>query len=454
MNAKDLFLKTSPLRLFFLTALPGAISMLASALYGIFDGVFVGNIVGDTAFAAINLAFPFVILNYALSDLIAVGSAVPISIALGKKEDERANHIFSASVILIIITGLAMGLFLYTASPLFMKLLGAKGELAELAVSYVRVYALFSPLTTMTFAVDNFLRISGKIKFSMFLNVGMSLGTIVLEFVFLFYLQLGIAGAALASCLSMAVMVIIAITPFLLRRLQLKFMRPTFSRALLKQIIACGSPAFLSNIAGRITSIVMNAALLSTGGQDAVSIWGILMYVGETIQPIVYGMCDALSPAIGYNYGAGLFSRVKTLARYIYTASAIVSLFAALLMLFVPEMLVSLFTKNTAPEFVSEATAALRIYAFSRFTVWFSFATQIYMTAVDRPLFATVISLASSLVIPVALVFLLSSLGLTGLWLNPTLTAALTALLALILFLRFQKKMPKEDKPIVSPAAE
>lgn len=450
MDPKKLFLKTSPLRLFFLTALPGAISMLASAMYGIFDGVFVGNIVGDTAFAAINLAFPFVILNYALSDLIAVGSAVPISIALGKKEDQRANHIFSAAVIMILVTGLAMGLFLYAASPLFMRLLGAEGELASLAVSYVRVYACFSPLTTMTFAVDNYLRISGKIKYSMFLNIGMSLGTIALEFVFLFYLKLGIVGAALASCLSMVAMVIIAMTPFLMRKFQLKFTRPTFSKALVGQIISCGSPAFLSNIAGRITSIVMNAALLSTGGESAVSIWGILMYVGETIQPIVYGMCDSLSPAIGYNYGAGYYRRVKTLTRYIYTASAVISIAAALLMLLIPDVLISLFTKNQDTSFLREATLALRIYALSRFAVWFSFATQIYMTAVDKPLFATVISLASSLVIPVALVFLLSSQGLTGLWLNPTLTAFTTSLLALVLLMRFQKKMPKEDKPLPS----
>ena len=448
MNAKELFLKTNPRRLFFIAALPGAVSMLASALYGFFDGIFVGHLIGDTAFAAINLAFPFVILNYARSDLIAVGSAVPISIALGKKEDHEANVIFTCAVLMILFTGALMGVFLYTASPLLIGLLGAEGELAALAVSYVRVYAIFSPLTTMTFAVDNYLRISGKIRFSMVLNIALSLSTVLLEFLLLFVGKLGIRGAALASCLSMVAMVAVAFVPILSKRLQLKFTRPKFTPALVKQIVFCGSPAFLANISGRITSIAMNAALLASGGAEAVAIWGILMYVGETIQPIVYGICDSLSPAIGYNWGAGLYHRVKAITRYTYSASAIVSFSAALLMFFAPGLLTSLFTKNTDPVFLAEATLALRIYSFSRLTQWFAFATQNYMTAVDKPLFATVISLASSLIFPISFILLLSPLGLSGLWLNPTLTAALTAILAFILLKHFQKTLPNE-KPSV-----
>ena len=129
MNTKDLFLKTNPRRLFFMAALPGAISMLASALYGIFDGIFVGQFLGDTAFAAVNLAFPFVILIYALSDLIAVGSAVPISICLGKRQDKEANELFTCSVLLILFTGALMGTLLYTTAPALLKLLGAKSSI-------------------------------------------------------------------------------------------------------------------------------------------------------------------------------------------------------------------------------------------------------------------------------------------------------------------------------------
>ena len=142
MDSKALFLQTRPVRLFFIAAIPGIISMLASSLYGLLDGIFVGRILGDTAFAALNLAFPFVVINFSLADLIGVGAAVPISIQLGQKKDAAANNIFTCACLMIVGTGAAMGALLYAAAPALLRLLGAEGELAAFAVRYVRVYAL------------------------------------------------------------------------------------------------------------------------------------------------------------------------------------------------------------------------------------------------------------------------------------------------------------------------
>lgn len=146
MNSTVLFSKTPPLKLFFLTSIPGAISMLASALYQTLDGVFVGQFLGSTAFAALNLAMPFVIINFSLADLIGVGSAVPISVCLGKKQEQEANSIFSCACLLIVGTGLLVGGILFGAAPLLINLMGAQGEFAALATQYLRVYALCPPL--------------------------------------------------------------------------------------------------------------------------------------------------------------------------------------------------------------------------------------------------------------------------------------------------------------------
>lgn len=109
MNTHTLFTDTPPVRLFFFAAVPGAVSMLASALYQLIDGIFVGRILGDTPFAALNLAMPFVIINFSLADLIGVGSSIPISISLGKKQDEEANNIFSCACLMIVMAGILMG---------------------------------------------------------------------------------------------------------------------------------------------------------------------------------------------------------------------------------------------------------------------------------------------------------------------------------------------------------
>ena len=445
MEHKELFLKTSVWRLFFIAAVPGAISMLASALYGLFDGIFVGQILGDTAFAAINLAFPFVIINFALSDLIAVGSAVPISIALGKQQEKEANNIFTCALLMIMGAGVFMGTLLYFGSPYLLAFLDASEEAQRLAVQYIRVYALFSPFITGGFALDNYLRISGKTKFGMWLSIIVSLVTALLEFVFLFVLRLDIWGAALASCLSMFAFVLVAFLPFALGKFTLHLTKPKFSIKTTKQIIKCGMPIFLSNISGRVTSVVMNKALISMGGDSAVAIFGIQMYLGEVLNPVIYGICDSTQPAIGYNWGARRFDRVKKLAKCIFTASALVSIVAFCAMWFLPDLLISLFTTSTDIAFLNEASRALKIFAVSKLFFWFAFSTQCYMTAVEKSFFATLISVGSAFIFPMIFIFALNSLGLTGLWLNAPLTMGACALMSIILLLIFRKELKKKE---------
>ena len=443
MNHKELFLKTSVWRLFFIAALPGAISMLASALYGLFDGIFVGQILGNTAFAAINLAFPFVIINFAISDLIAVGSAVPISIALGKQEEQEANNIFSCALIMIMGAGVVMGALLYFGSPYLLAFLDASEEAQRLAVQYIRVYAIFSPFITGGFALDNYLRISGKTKFGMWLSITVSIVTALLEFIFLFVFKFDIWGAALASCISMFAFVFIAFLPFALGKFTLHLTKPKFSIKTTIQIIKCGTPIFLANISGRVTSVVMNKALISMGGDSAVAIYGIQMYLGEVLNPVIYGICDSTQPAIGYNWGAKRLDRVKKLAKCIFSASAIVSIISFLAMWFMPNILISLFTTSTDTAFLNEATKALKIFAVSKLFFWFAFATQSYMTAVGKSFYATLISVGSAFVFPMIFIFALNSIGLTGLWLNAPLTMVACCIMSLIILILFKKEMKK-----------
>lgn len=440
-NSYQLFVHTPPVKLFFIAALPGAISMLASSLYGLLDGIFVGRILGDTAFAAINLAFPFVVINFSLADLIGVGSAVPISIALGKKDHAQANNIFTCACLMIVGTGFAIGAVLYLAAPALLSLLGAEGELATLAVQYMRVYAICSPVTTIIFAMDNYLRICGQIKPSMWLNIFMSVLTAVLEFTFLYVFRWGIWGAALATCLGMLVCALIAFYPFARGKLLLRLCRPRFSAPMVRQIIGCGVPNFLNNIAARITSILMNAVLLKMGGADAVSIYGILMYAGEMVQPLLYGVCDSLQPAVGYNWGAGKFTRVKAIERCCFIAGAVVSISLALCALIFPEAIVSLFTTSTDAAFLDMAALAMRLFSLTYLTRWFSFAAQSYMIAVEKPIPASIISVSTALVFPVVLIAVLWPLGLNGLWLNSTVSAVLAAVLAAVILIRFQKEL-------------
>lgn len=448
MNSTVLFSKTPPLKLFFLTSIPGAISMLASALYQTLDGVFVGQFLGSTAFAALNLAMPFVIINFSLADLIGVGSAVPISVCLGKKQEQEANSIFSCACLLIVGTGLLVGGILFGAAPLLINLMGAQGEFAALATQYLRVYALCPPFTTIVFAMDNYLRICGYIRGSMFLNILMSVLIAAMEFIFLGVLGWGIWAAALATCLGMFLCAIIAFIPFLRKKALLRFCRPHFSKKLLRQIISCGSPNFLNNIAGRITSIMMNRILLQMGGENAVSVYGVLMFADGFIQPLLYGMCDSLQPAVGYNLGAQKFSRVRSIEKCCFTASGVVSLCAVVVLALFPEQITKLFVADAGKEILDISVGALRLFSLTYITRWFSFATQSFMLAIEKPLPASIISVATALVFPALLIGVLWPLGLTGIWLNFAGTAVLAAILSLIILAKLRHEWNKPDGSI------
>ena len=444
-NSTEFFIRTPPAKLFFKASLPGAVSMLASALYQTFDGVFVGHFLGETAFAALNLAMPFVIINFALADLIGVGSSVHIAVDLGKGLRREANNIFTCAVIMIILAGALMGAALYTLAPVLMRLMGAEGEFAALAAQYLRVYAICSPVTTIIFAVDNYLRICGYIRGSMWLNIFMSVSSALLEYTFLGVLGFGIWGAALATCTGMILSALIAFSPFIRGRALLKFTRPHFTFAIVRHIVACGSPNFLNNISGRITSIILNFILVRLGGETAVSVYGILMFTDGFVQPLLYGMCDSLQPAVGCNWGAGKFSRVRAIERCCFMAAGVVSLASAVVIVLMPETITRLFVSDPLPEVLDMSAGALRLFAFTYVTRWYSFASQSYMLAVEKPLAASMISVATALIFPLVLIALLWPLGLTGIWLNFPATALLAAVLAFIILRRKRAELSRPD---------
>jgi putative MATE family efflux protein len=416
--------------------------MLVSSLYQVIDGAFVGQILGTNAFAALNLVMPIVIINFAIADLIGVGSAVPIAIKLGEKDEKAASNIFSNACLMIIGSAAVLGAILFLFADNFVRLMGADEQLVTLAAQYLRVYAICAPFTTIIFAVDNYLRICGKIRYSMIVNILMSAISALLEFLFLFVFGFGIWGAALATCLGMFICAIIAFLPFFRGKTQLRFTKPKFDRKILGTILINGAPSFFNNIAGRITSIIINIFLLRLGGAVAVSAYGVLMYADGLIQPMLYGLCDSMQPAVGYNYGAKNFSRIAAIERRCFGISGVLSVVMVGVMLFAKEPIVNIFVKAEDTAVIAMSVHALSFFAFAYLTRWISFATQSYMSAIGKAGYATVIALCIAFVFPVLLIFSLGFLGLDGLWLNMPITCLLAAILAATLMIvHFRKEV-------------
>lgn len=216
-------------KIFFRCALPGLLAMVVSSIYMMIDGIFVGRYIGSHALAAVNLAFPVIMILFAVGDMVAVGSSVKIALLLGQGKNKEANGLFSAAFCMILGIGVLFSLVGFLAAPRLINLLIKDTTLAEVAWDYTRIFLYFMPAIMPLFAVDNYLRICGKANFSMWMNISVAVLNIILDWFFLAYLRLDIRFAALATSVSMTLGVLIALTPIVLRKLTLRFTRPRIS---------------------------------------------------------------------------------------------------------------------------------------------------------------------------------------------------------------------------------
>ncbi len=453
-KTEQMYATMRPWRLFFKVGLPGMVSMFAMSIYNVIEGTFIGQNLGEGAFAAVNIAMPLVMINFSVADLIGVGATVPISIALGKKDYKTANNVFSCGFIMILLASVLMGGVMFFAAEPLSRMMGADDALLDTAVRYLRTYALCGPLTTVFFAMDNCLRICGYVKTSMFINIGCNVGTLGFLCLFLFGFRMDVVGSALATCLSMCICSFISLLPFLRRKTLLQFTKPRFRLSLIKEVLACGSPTFLSNMAGRVTSILMNVSLMTLGvrylgeggGTTAVATYAVLMYASDLCWPLLYGISDSLSPALGYNWGAGTYKRVKKIAGCCFVGTATVGLISTAVLFFFSGSVASLFVDAEEVRLLDLSTHAVRLFCYAYLFRWVVVTAQGYLSAIGKPMQATVLSVSTALVFPVVFLGALWPLGLDGIWLNFVGVNLCAALLSGVLLVKLNREIRRLEK--------
>lgn len=430
---EKLFTTLSPTRLFVRCALPSMVSMAVLSLYTVADGIFVGRYVGSAALAAINLVMPLLLISFALVDLVAVGSSVQISIRLGEQKPEEASRIFSFCSMLILVLSCLIGLAGWFLARPAVRLMGADGQVTAMAVDYLRVYAMCSPAIMIFFALDNYLRICGWVRYSMVLNVATALVNIALDYFFLVVLRWGVGAAALASCLSIALGTVLGFAPFLTGRLPLRLVRGGLPLGQLAGLLANGSSEFFSSIAGSVLMLILNSVLLHLAGSMAVAAFSIVMYVDSIVGSLLYGMADSMQPAISYNYGAGRRGRMFALEQRVMIAAAAVSIAAMAWMLLWGQHVIPLFIREDDPALLEMSLRAMKLFSLSYLLGWVGTCLSSFFTALNRPGLSLTLAFSRTLIFPLlALAVLPGLVGLDGVWLTSAAAGVLTAALAAV----------------------
>ncbi len=442
----EIFAKLSPTKLFFRCAVPSMISMAFGALYQVADGLFVGRFIGEDALAAVNLIMPILMMVFAVSNMIATGASVRIAVLLGEQKRDEASAVFSFSLKVIFLLSLLLGALGYFFAEAFVRFLapGATEAALEYGITYTRVYALFAPLTLLFFATDNFLRVCGKERLSMWIGIVTQTGNIFLDILLIAWLRQGVWAAAFTSCLAMAVGSILTLLLFRKRRLDLYYTKQSITFRRFLRIVANGSSEFFSSVAMSAMSIVYNLFLLQYGGTTGVAAFSVIMYVDSIIGMLVFGMCDALQPAISYCYGAGLGKKVKALFRRVLLCAGVLSLCSFLFMLFLGPYVAPLFVRQEDAALLALSIIGMQIFSFSYLTGWVDMCFSSYFTALEMPVRSLLTSFFGTLIFPIGFLFLLAPvLGLNGVWLNASISCSASAVMTLLLFAGSQRKPPE-----------
>ena len=444
MNS-EIFIKLSPTKLFFRCAVPAVITSVFGALYSVVDGIFVGRYLGEDALAAINLIMPVIMIVEAISNMIATGASVNISILLGQKKQDEASRVFSFSVKFILVVSCIISVLGFFFARPFITLIspGATEKAISSGTEYLKVYSVFGPLVPISFALDNYLRVCGKERLSMTIGIITQALNVILDYILIAVLHKGVREAAAASCVSIVLGSVWMLVLFGNKRLDVHYTGKGIPFSRFFRIAANGASEFFSTISMSVMSVIMNLFLLKYGGTTAVAAFSIVMYVDSVIGMLNFGICDSLQPAISYCYGAGFIDRMKNIFKRVLAASVITSIAAFLFMLLAGSYVAPIFIKPGDDNLLNVSLTAIRIFSFSYLFGWIDMCFSSYFTALDRPVRSLLVSLSGTLFFPVAFLFILTMIwGLNGVWLMSCAAGFASGILTLIL-----ARTLKADKP-------
>lgn len=418
-------------------ATPAIAAMLMSALYQIVDGIMVGQRLGPHAIASINIIYPVIALLVGLAVMVGTGGNARIAVLLGRRRSEAARRILTLMTAMGILIGVTGTVVVLWFGSTLTAALGAAPEIHGMAVRYLLTLAPFFTGFILSFTLEQSLRNDGRGTLAGFVMGGAAVLNIVLDYVFLFPLDMGIAGAALASGISMTLSAVIFLT---------LLARPTgalwFTRFRLRSktliatsaaIAANGSSELFSALAMGVVTLLFNRTLMSISGSDGVAAFAIVQYLLMISAVFLAGLAAGGQPIIGQNYGAQLHHRVRHTVLLMIGAgmgTSVILLIAgralapAMARTFVPDH----------PDAVTIVTEALRMVSWALVVTPLGTLGSAYFTAVERPIPSLIIAALRSLVIPVVLLPILPLvMGTVGVWLIPVLSEGITAVGAVVM---------------------
>ena len=414
---------------------PAMGGLFVTYLYNVVDGIFVGQGVGAAALGAVNIGVPFITFSVAVAAMFPMGGATVVAIRMGRGDKEGANHAFMTSVALTLLVSLLLTMAGMVFCDQIIDMSGGRTlgkAMRDMAADYLFYYCAFSIPMLMSTCLSAFVRNDGSPTLSF---AGMCVGAganIFLDWLFIFLMDMGVIGAAIASGLGQVFSVAVLLSHFVRRQGSLRFRRFHLSGALAMKICKRGVPEAVSQLTTPVTALCYNLMLARLVGDIGVSTFSVLSFIYSLANAILSGVAQGLQPLWGNCYGEQDTDGMNEYFRWGIRINATLSVAIYGLLLFFTEPVIRIFNQDL--ELVQNASAALPLFSLSFIPMALNLIYTAFLYSTKRTLQADAISFSRGIVLKVAAIFCLPALlGGDTIWLAPLAAELLTLLLALVL---------------------
>lgn len=416
---------------------PTIVMMLFTSIYGIVDGFFVSNVVGKTPFAALNIVWPFIMILGAIGFMLGAGGSAIISKTFGERDSDRANRYFSMIIYSAIIISAVLGAIGFIWMRPIAYLLGADDTMIGDCVVYGRILLAGLPPFMLQYMFQALFITAERPRLGLVITVAAGVTNMILDFLFIYVFEWGLAGAALATVLGEVVGGVIPIIYFASKNSSImRLGRARFEGRVFLKTCTNGSSELLTNISMSIISILYNRKLMAMAGEDGVAAYGVIMYVAFIFIAVFLGYTAGMAPLVSYNYGAENRNELHNL----YKKSLVITTFEAVIM----TTLAMVFAPALASIFVSYdkvlydmTVNALILYSTSFLVCGYNIFSSAFFTALNNGLVSATISFSRTMVFQIASLFILPIfLEINGIWLSITSAELCELVITIIFFIK------------------
>ena len=425
-------------------ALPAIIAQTASSLYNMVDSIFIGQGVGPLAISGLAVTFPLMNLSVAFGTLVGAGAATMLSVLLGQKNYKAANKVLGNVVSLNIIIGLIfMAAALIFIDPI-LYFFGASENTLPYAKEYITIILIGNVITHLYFGLNAAMRSSGNPKKAMALTIFTVIFNTILDPIFIFVLDMGIAGAAWATVLAQTVAMVVVLKHFSDKSRAFHFEKGLFKLDIrvAKDSLAIGMGPFLMNAAACLVTLFINQQMRDYSGDLGIGAYGICNRLIFMFIMICMGLNQGMQPIAGYNYGAKQYSRVKEVFWMTAKHGTIVTTICFAMGMFIPRIAAGIFTHDEA--LLDMSAEGLRLLTIGFPIVGFQMIGTNFFQSLGMVKKSVILSLSRQILFLLPLLYALPLwYGANGVWLSFPISDVLSALLTAILLARLFKKFNK-----------